>query len=45
MTVVRFASYLNSEKHYESLPTIRREEWSGLSYSFKTKQIENLTIV
>ena len=45
MTVVRFAYYLNSEKQYESLPTSKCEEWFGLSYSFKTKQIENLAIV
>ena len=45
MAVVRLAYYLNSEKHYESLPTYKREEWSSLSYSFKTKQIENLAIV
>lgn len=45
MTVVRFESYLNNEKHYESLYVTKREEWSSLSYSFKIKQIENLTIV
>ena len=45
MTVVRFASYLNNEKQYESLSIAKYEEWSGLSYSFKTKQIENLAIV
>ena len=45
MTVVRFATYLNNEKHYESLPATERAEWFHLSYSFKKKQKENLTIV
>ena len=45
MTVVRLASYLNSEKHFESLYATKHEEWSGLSCSYKIKPIENLTIV
>lgn len=45
MTVVRFAYYLNSEKNYESLLEAKRSGWSGLSYSFKVKQKENLIIV
>ena len=44
MTTVRFAYYLNSESHYESLSESKHEEWSGFMRSFKVKQSRKITV-
>ena len=44
MTTVRFAYYLNSESHYESLSESKHEEWSGFMRSFKVKQSQRITV-
>ena len=44
MTAVRFAYYLNSESHYESLVEYKYEEWSGFMRSFKVKQRQRITV-
>ena len=43
MTTVRFAYYLNSESHYESLVEYKYEEWSGFMRSVKVKQRQRIT--
>ena len=45
MTTVRFAYYLNSESHYESLLAYNHKEWSDLVYSFKVGQRQIITDV
>ena len=44
MTTVRFAYYLNSESHYESLIDYKHEEWSVFMHSFKVKQRQRITV-
>ncbi len=44
MTTVRFAYYLNSESHYESLSESKHEEWSGFMRSFKVNQRQRITV-
>jgi len=44
MTTVRFAYYLNSESHYESLSEYKHEEWSGFIRSLKVKQRQRITV-
>ena len=44
MTTVRFAYYLNSESHYESLSESKHEEWFGFMRSFKVKQSQRITV-
>ena len=44
MTTVRFAYYLNSESHYESLSESKHEEWSSFMRSFKVKQSQRITV-
>ena len=44
MTTVRFAYYLNSESHYESLSESKHEEWFGFMRSFKVKQRQRITV-
>ena len=43
MTTVRFAYYLNSECHNESLKDDRKE-WSNFVCSFKIKQAKVITV-
>lgn len=43
MTTIRFAYYLNSECHKESLKK-DKDEWSVFVYSYKIKQKENLIV-
>ena len=44
MTTVRFAYYLNSERHNESLPVADSKEWSGFMRSFKIRQRQKITV-
>ncbi len=44
MTTVRFAYYLNSESHYESLSENKYEEWSGFMRAFKVGQRQRITV-
>ena len=44
MKTVRFAYYINSEYHHESLSESKHKEWFDFVRSFKVKQSQRITV-